>query len=92
MDAAAPLCCPACLGRELARWAGAAATPLDYWRCARCQLVFAPPQPLPGHRVDNQPAPLQGVNLYRHDRPLREWLAHFGVDWGQERQIGRAHV
>lgn len=85
MDAAAPLCCPACLGRELARWAGAAATPLDYWRCVRCQLVFAPPQPLPGHRVDNQPAPLQGVNLYRHDRPLREWLAHFGVDWGQER-------
>ncbi len=39
------------------------------------------------HLVTNQPAPLDGANLYRGDRPLQEWLLRFGAAWGEARLV-----
>lgn len=33
------------------------------------------------HEVTNQVPPLEGVNLYRADLPLQEWLGRFGGGW-----------
>jgi len=35
--------------------------------------------------VFNQVPPLDGVNLYRIDLPLQEWLRRFGGDWAEAR-------
>lgn len=37
------------------------------------------------HEVFNQVPPLDGVNLYRIDLPLQEWLRRFGGDWAEAR-------
>ena len=37
------------------------------------------------HQVTNQPPSLDGVNLYRIDRPLQHWSQHFGAGWAQGR-------
>ncbi|WP_373185019.1 acyl-CoA dehydrogenase family protein [Halopseudomonas sp.] len=33
------------------------------------------------HEVTNQAPPLEGVNLYRADLPLQEWVRRFGGEW-----------
>ncbi|WP_040261605.1 acyl-CoA dehydrogenase family protein [Pseudomonas massiliensis] len=37
------------------------------------------------HEVTNQPPSLDGVNLYRLDRPLQEWARRFGAGWAEAR-------
>jgi putative acyl-CoA dehydrogenase len=37
------------------------------------------------HDVFNQVPSLDGINLYRADLPLQEWIARFGGAWGEER-------
>ncbi len=37
------------------------------------------------HEVTNQPPSLDGVNLYRLDRPLQEWAHRFGAGWAEAR-------
>jgi putative acyl-CoA dehydrogenase len=36
------------------------------------------------HAVANQPPPLEGINLFEQDRPLREALEREGAGWGVE--------
>ena len=37
------------------------------------------------HEVFNQPPPLDGVNLWRVDRPLQDWTRHYGAGWAEPR-------
>ncbi len=37
------------------------------------------------HEVTNQPAPLDGLNLYRIDLPLRQWSRRMGAGWAEAR-------
>jgi len=37
------------------------------------------------HEVTNQVPPLEGANLYRIDRPLRDWVHHCEGGWAEER-------
>ena len=36
------------------------------------------------HEVVNQVPPLDGLNLYNSDLPLRQWVHHYGGDWATE--------
>ncbi|WP_339844894.1 acyl-CoA dehydrogenase family protein [uncultured Halopseudomonas sp.] len=36
------------------------------------------------HEVTNQAPPLEGINLYRADLPLQEWLHRFGGGWAED--------
>ena len=35
------------------------------------------------HEVFNQVPPLEGTNLYSHDRPLQDWLKRYGAAWAE---------
>ena len=35
------------------------------------------------HEVFNQVPPLEGTNLYSHDRPLQDWLQRYGAAWAE---------
>ncbi len=37
------------------------------------------------HEVTNQPPPFEGINLYRLDLPLQDWIAHQGGVWADAR-------
>lgn len=37
------------------------------------------------HEVTNQPPSLDGVNLYRADLPLQEWVRRYGAEWAHKR-------
>ena len=40
---------------------------------------------MPTHEVENQPPPLEGLDLYATDAALREGVAREGAAWGEER-------
>jgi len=37
------------------------------------------------HEVTNQPPPFEGINLYRLDLPLQDWIARQGGGWAEAR-------
>ncbi|WPO99417.1 acyl-CoA dehydrogenase family protein [Pseudomonas sp. HR96] len=37
------------------------------------------------HQVTNQPPPLDGLNLWRADLPLQQWIDRFGGGWARDR-------
>lgn len=37
------------------------------------------------HEVTNQPPPLEGINLYRLDLPLQDWITRQGGGWAEAR-------